>query len=203
MRHARSHITALVVLLIVVCGSTVRAQVPVQYNCKRPTTGSSCVQFRWYVCWPDSNTVTLAATTTDTFATITHVNSGERVRVQGVDTFGRLGSRSVASAPWTGRSQTGVPEIPAVRLDPNYPNPFNPVTTIPFELTVPGHVRLEIFRLTGELVRTLVEEDLSAGPHRAVWDGRDDAGRKVASGSYLCRLDAEGKHLYQRLALVK
>ncbi len=203
MRHASSHITALVLLLAVACGSVGRAQVPVQYNCKRPTSGSSCVQYRWYICWPDSNTVTLAATTTDTFATVTHVNSGERVRVQGVDALGRAGTRSVASAPWTGRSPTGVPEIPAVRLDPNYPNPFNPSTTIPFELTVQGHVRLEIFRMTGELVRTLVDAELPAGRQSVIWDGRDADGRRVASGSYLCRLEAEGRRLSLRLALVK
>lgn len=79
-------------------------------------------------------------------------------------------------------------------LGQNYPNPFNPVTSIQF--TVPGteggkvEVKLSVFDLRGKLVRILVEGAMEAGPHSIVWDGRDDSGTKVASGTYLYRLAA-------------
>ncbi|MGH7681740.1 MAG: FlgD immunoglobulin-like domain containing protein, partial [Candidatus Eiseniibacteriota bacterium] len=93
---------------------------------------------------------------------------------------------------------TGLPETPGVaaagtaRLYPAAPNPFNPHTTIRFDVGRSGRVKLRVFSVGGALVRTLVDRALPAGPNRVVWDGTDDRGHAVASGTYFMRLDAEG-----------
>ena len=75
-------------------------------------------------------------------------------------------------------------------LHPCYPNPFNPSTTIAFELSKPGLASLRIYDPAGRLVRVLVDDHLTASVYREIWDGRDDAGREVASGVYFYRLTA-------------
>jgi predicted small secreted protein len=69
----------------------------------------------------------------------------------------------------------------------NYPNPFNPSTTIYYELPISDEVRLEVYNLLGQLVRTLVNGHQEAGRHQAVWDGNNDMGSPVASGIYIYR----------------
>ena len=84
------------------------------------------------------------------------------------------------------------------------PNPFNPTTAVAFDLPTQEAVSLCVFDLQGRLVRTLLGgEALAQGRHEAVWDGRDDAGRQVASGTYFFRLES-GKHREtKRAVLVK
>jgi hypothetical protein len=96
------------------------------------------------------------------------------------------------------------PELPAtVVLHPNYPNPFNPETTLSFELPTAGPVRLGVFDLAGQRVATLVAESLNAGRHQRIWTGRDDAGRGVPSGAYYARLEAGGMVTMIRMTLLK
>jgi hypothetical protein len=83
------------------------------------------------------------------------------------------------------------------------PNPFNPRTTICFELPESGHVRLSICDLRGRLVRTLVDADLSSGGHQTAWDGKDMRGAGVSSGTYLARIDFGTVHETKRLTLIK
>ncbi len=75
-------------------------------------------------------------------------------------------------------------------LGANYPNPFNPETTIPFELTRAAHVTVGIYNLLGQKVMTLVDERLSAGSYTVQWDGNSDSQRSVASGVYFYRFGA-------------
>lgn len=84
-----------------------------------------------------------------------------------------------------------------------YPNPFNPATTIPFVLTQAGTLRLRILAPDGRCVRELLAGWYEPGRHATTWDGRDDAGRRLASGVYTCRLAAEGACLDQKLVLLK
>ena len=70
----------------------------------------------------------------------------------------------------------------------NYPNPFNPVTTIHYRLSEPGHVRLIIFDQTGRQITTLVNANETAGLHSVVWDGTDASGRPVLDGLYVSRM---------------
>jgi YD repeat-containing protein len=88
-------------------------------------------------------------------------------------------------------------------LYPNYPNPFNPETTIRYDLPVRAEVRLTIYDLLGRTVRTLVAQTQSAGAHSAVWDGRDDAGRQLASGVYVYRLEAGAFKQSAKMLLMK
>jgi len=84
-----------------------------------------------------------------------------------------------------------------------YPNPFNPRTTIRFDLAEAGPVRVAIFDLAGRLVRTLVDENLSAGSRETVWDGRDSWGRNVGSGSYVARVESGDTIGMVRLGLIR
>ena len=74
----------------------------------------------------------------------------------------------------------------ALRLDPSFPNPFNATTIIPYALARPGRVELAIYDIRGQKVRTLVEGLAAAGVHRAIWDGTDSAGRRLASALISC-----------------
>jgi hypothetical protein len=96
-------------------------------------------------------------------------------------------------------------EVPRQRseLDQNYPNPFNPVTTIDFHLASAGKTVMKIFDVRGSLVRTLLNEPVSAGSHSVIWDGTDNSGRKVASGSYFYQLEANGRMMTKKSLLVK
>lgn len=75
-------------------------------------------------------------------------------------------------------------------LDQSYPNPFNPVTTINFQVPKSGRVTIKIFDMLGRQVRMLVEEDYEPGFHAVEWDGKDDSGRQVATGTYLYMMKA-------------
>ena len=77
------------------------------------------------------------------------------------------------------------------RLFPNAPNPFNPQTTIQYELPVPARIWLKIYDLFGRQVRILRAGEVeNAGDHRVIWNGRDGRGQSVASGRYFYRLEA-------------
>ena len=98
---------------------------------------------------------------------------------------------------------TGV-EIPAVHaLHQNFPNPFNPMTTIKYALPQAEDVRLAVYGVDGRLVRTLVDEHREAGSHEVVWRGDDAAGRRVATGTYFYVINAGDFHQVRKLSLVK
>ena len=73
----------------------------------------------------------------------------------------------------------------------NFPNPFNPTTTISYDLPKDTKVNLKIYNLYGQEVRTLVNEAQSAGHKSVVWNGRDNSGTIVSSGLYIYRLEAK------------
>ena len=99
------------------------------------------------------------------------------------------------------RERIGLPDAPG--LQPNAPNPFNSQTVISWFLLRPGPVRLEVFALTGQRVAVLREGPQKAGLHRLRWDGRDDRGRPLASGVYLCRLATEDRVQTRKLTLLR
>ncbi len=94
--------------------------------------------------------------------------------------------------------------LPAVTvLHPVYPNPFNPLTNVRFDLQQGGHARLAVFDLAGRHVRILADEILPASVHERQWDGRDENGRLVPSGAYYVRLDTDHQMAMQRMTLLK
>jgi hypothetical protein len=95
----------------------------------------------------------------------------------------------------------GIPE--RSELAGNYPNPFNPRTTIQYSLARDSWVRLDIFDSRGRSVRLLVDQKEEAGERRVVWDGLDEVGRQVPSGVYFYRLQAGQLDETRRMVLVK
>jgi photosystem II stability/assembly factor-like uncharacterized protein len=89
---------------------------------------------------------------------------------------------------------TGVGEREAIptafALSQNYPNPFNPSTTIRYDIPTASRIAIKIFDVIGRQVRTLVDLSQDAGYHSIVWDGMNGAGVPVASGMYICRIEA-------------
>jgi hypothetical protein len=85
-----------------------------------------------------------------------------------------------------------------------YPNPFNPATTLSFELSAPTEARLSIYDLAGREIRTLLDGPLPAGPHETRWNGRNAHGRRAPSGVYVARLvTLDGHGLHARLVLLQ
>ena len=116
---------------------------------------------------------------------------------------------TVLYAGFWGRAGRGTPTgAPAPvayvnRLFQNYPNPFNPATTVKYSVAEPGPVEIRIFNVRGQTVRTLVAEHKPAGPHKKEWDGRNNAGLRVASGVYFCRLRIGTFSSVKKLVLLK
>ena len=94
-----------------------------------------------------------------------------------------------------------LPDSP--QLAQNAPNPFNSQTVLSYFLPVSGPARVEVFALTGQRVAVLHQGPQQAGYHRLHWDGRDDAGRPVASGMYLYRLVTGETVLTRKLTLLR
>ncbi len=91
----------------------------------------------------------------------------------------------------------------SVILYPNYPNPFNPSTTIRYELRQASKVTLKIYNLLGQEVRTLINAQKSSGIHSVVWDGKNNQGQRVTSGVYFYRLEAGDFVKTRKMVLVK
>jgi len=98
----------------------------------------------------------------------------------------------------------GVSGIPkAFNLSQNYPNPFNAVTVISFAMPKAGHVNLEVYNILGQKVKDLVNEKVTAGYKKVVWDGKDNSGKTVASGVYFYKLRTEGFVEVMKMTLLK
>ena len=102
-------------------------------------------------------------------------------------------------------SATAVPDATDMRLllMPCYPNPFNPTTTIRFQLPSDGPVRLEVFDVNGRLVSRLKHESMTAGLHEVTWNGTGTRGNPLASGVYFYRLAFGTDRLSGRLVLLR
>ncbi|MFQ5599424.1 MAG: FlgD immunoglobulin-like domain containing protein [Candidatus Krumholzibacteriia bacterium] len=108
-----------------------------------------------------------------------------------IEALAWLSSGVVSLMSWD--TTTDVPEAPVGwLLGQNRPNPFNPSTSIDVAVSSPGRVALEVYDVSGRLVRVLHRGPLRPGSHRFVWDGRSDRGNRTASGVYFCQLRAPG-----------
>jgi hypothetical protein len=85
----------------------------------------------------------------------------------------------------------------------NYPNPFNPETTINYSLKENSKVSLNIYNIKGQKVNTLVNEMISAGEHSVIWDGRDSNGNRVGSGIYFYKLKVGDFQKIKKMILLK
>jgi beta-glucosidase len=85
----------------------------------------------------------------------------------------------------------------------NYPNPFNAATTIPYRILKPGNVKIRIYNIAGQQVRTLVDHYFEPGLYSAQWNGRDSAGQTVTTGVYLYRMECEGFDTVKKMMYVR
>jgi hypothetical protein len=88
-------------------------------------------------------------------------------------------------------------------LSQNYPNPFNPETQIGYALPTDSYVKLSIYNVLGQKVRTLVDERKGAGYHSVRWDGKDDKGDEVSSGIYFYKIQTDKFNQTNKMLLVK
>lgn len=85
----------------------------------------------------------------------------------------------------------------------NFPNPFNPTTTIEYQMPKPGNVSIRVFDITGRLVRVLVNEEQGAGIHRIQWDSKNGHGQAVASGIYVYEIRSDNFVTSRKMLLLK
>ncbi len=104
----------------------------------------------------------------------------------------------------------GVAQVTVSRVVPTrvnvtsiHPNPFNPQTTVSFDLPESGAATLVVYNAAGQPVRTLVQTSLEAGAHQVRWDGLTDAGTSMPSGVYFVRLEASGIHITRKMVMTR
>ncbi|HUV31732.1 MAG TPA: T9SS type A sorting domain-containing protein [Acidobacteriota bacterium] len=133
----------------------------------------------------------------------TDIKSGDRTRIRVTDAM--LSTASAASVNVSGVDRSGISGLPGTFvLEQNYPNPFNPETRIAFSLSHAAHVKLTIFNVLGQHVRSLIDGPMDTGEeHEVVWDATDDLGRRVASGIYLYRLKVGDENQTKKMLFLK
>ena len=104
--------------------------------------------------------------------------------------------------PRLDRASADIPP-PVCSLRQNYPNPFNPSTSIEYAVPEPAHVLLAIYNIRGQRIATLVDGNVGAGNHIAMWSGEDDLGRPAAAGLYICRMRTGNFHQSIRVLLLR
>jgi hypothetical protein len=124
--------------------------------------------------------------------------------------FNGVAARSIMLADiltWFGETgssiEVGVDLPENVLSVSNFPNPFNPSTTIKLNLPKAGDVSMKVFNVRGELVRTLVDGQMVAGEHSIIWDGKTNSGNQTASGIYFYETRTNGEVKINKMALVK
>jgi len=85
----------------------------------------------------------------------------------------------------------------------NYPNPMSKETKIRFQMPEMGHVKLCIYNISGQLVKTLADGCMNPGAHALSWDGKDESGKPVGAGVYLYRIEAGASRQVKRLTVIK
>ncbi len=95
------------------------------------------------------------------------------------------------------------PATAPTMMSQNFPNPFNPTTTIFFAVPQTGEVKVAVYNSLGQVVRILSENVMSAGNHQVTWDGRDNRGNQVSSGVYFYKIDAGGMSETRKMLLMK
>ncbi|MBN1465360.1 VWA domain-containing protein [candidate division KSB1 bacterium] len=85
----------------------------------------------------------------------------------------------------------------------NYPNPFNSRTTIEFQVPEAGEIKIDVMNILGQPVKTIAQERFEAGSHKVVWDGVDDAGHDVVSGTFILRLQAGSRQIVHKILYLK
>ncbi len=145
----------------------------------------------------------LNQTTTDTFMTLNGFAEGEQLTavITAVYESGTAAAPDYVFDYITANDPEDVNLV--TELKGNYPNPFNPTTHINFSLKKAGKVELVIYNINGQKVRTLVDGEMAADNHSVKWNGRDDRGNSVSSGTYFYRLQTSETSQTRKMLMLK
>ena len=121
--------------------------------------------------------------------------------LEGDNIFTANGSAVVSLSQFTSNTDTVIPNTTGINAI--YPNPFNPDTNIRFSLKQAGEIKLEIFNVKGQRIKTLVEGHHNAGIYQVNWNGLDNNNKKVSSGIYFTRLVTSEKQQVKKMVLIK
>jgi hypothetical protein len=122
------------------------------------------------------------------------------VRFEGID-LRDLANRKTEDIAIGGYEAPFVPKTTALLC--NYPNPFNPATTLTFDVAAAGRVSIQIYDVTGRLIKTLVDARIEPGRHQAQWNGKNENGATMSSGVYLYRMRAAGYEATKKMVLLR
>ena len=124
--------------------------------------------------------------------------------LQNVDLDGSSSYHGPVSVLFDAEAGTVIPPIPLVtRLENAYPNPFNPDTAIPYQLKDPAKVKIDIYNLKGQLVRSFEQSHDTPGYYRLIWNGCDRSGKALASGVYLYKMSCGSYQAAKKVILKK
>ena len=130
---------------------------------------------------------------------------GSNVQGIGTDTGGSMEYMALdvvfVDAPVDNADNNVAPSV--AMLNQNYPNPFNPTTTINYNVARTGDVKLNVYNVKGQLVKSLVNDNQNVGSHSVVWNGNDNAGNTAASGVYFYKLENAGRSEMKKMVLMK
>jgi hypothetical protein len=139
----------------------------------------------------------------DTSVSLGPASGVAHYKISAIDAAGYAGGYS-NEAQVDGTTDARDPQLPLrFHLYANTPNPFNPYTRIDFELDYARHVSVAIYDLAGRRVRHLVDSPMPAGRHSTLWDGRDQRGRRVASGVYFSRMQSDDRVQTRKMVMLK
>ena len=139
------------------------------------------------------------------FTVTSNIQTGEEARMISY-VYGDEGDFVQYLYPITISDETTSPdllELPSSLVASNYPNPFNPTTTIAYSFPNDCNVELKIYNNKGQMVKTLVQEEQLAGLYETIWNGTDENNKSVSSGIYFYKLETESKTITKKMLLLK
>lgn len=154
-----------------------------------------------YHCWYDE--VDLGTYIDDAAGHTTSGQPGVFAFQQDIDgVAGYFDNFVVTPAAWVGVHESRVQPV-SMSLKQNFPNPFNPTTTISFDINEAGNTALQIFNIKGEVVKTLASGQILPGSYQVTWDGTNNLGQLVSTGSYLIVLKKGNEQLSRSMLMIK
>lgn len=132
--------------------------------------------------------------------TVTATKPGLTTVTQSLSLIGDENLDIIVGAP-TANDDNFIP-VTTTRIS-NYPNPFNPNTTISFDISKDASVSVKVFNVKGQVIKNLLNNNVKAGNHTLSWDGTDDNGKHVSTGIYLVRLQGQGFQNSHKMTLMK
>lgn len=151
---------------------------------------------RWLQQWATPVPTPLAYAHDDSFC----FSAADRVWYQ----LDGVGNRFIRGFSLGGAAPAPIPgREPQEALAHNFPNPFNPQTTVVYSVRQAGRVRLDVFDVRGRRIRHLVDAVMDVGEHEVIWTAVDDDGRDVSSGVYFCVLETAADHAVRKLVVVR